>query len=176
MKILHVMNISVPIIVGYSIRSRNIVVHQREIGMEPWVITSLRQGPTQKRLEKVDGIPHLRTNWPKKGFPRNIPALRLVLEIVVSYSSICDAIRKVSPDIIHCHSPVLCAVPALLAARRFSIPVVYEIRAFWEDAAGCQSENFSFIDSVPLNQVFRNIYLSLWLTGLSPFQAPSKGI
>jgi len=39
------------------------------------------------------------------------------------------------PDIIHAHSPVLNAIPALWAGRKLGIPVVYEIRAFWEDAA-----------------------------------------
>ena len=39
------------------------------------------------------------------------------------------------PDILHAHSPVLNGFPALKAGRRLKIPVVYEIRAFWEDAA-----------------------------------------
>ena len=36
---------------------------------------------------------------------------------------------------IHAHSPVLDAVPAIRVGRKLGIPVVYEIRAFWEDAA-----------------------------------------
>jgi len=36
---------------------------------------------------------------------------------------------------LHAHSPVLNAIPALRAGRKLGIPVVYEIRAFWEDAA-----------------------------------------
>jgi PEP-CTERM/exosortase A-associated glycosyltransferase len=39
------------------------------------------------------------------------------------------------PAVLHAHSPVLNAWPALWAGRRLGIPVVYEIRAFWEDAA-----------------------------------------
>jgi PEP-CTERM/exosortase A-associated glycosyltransferase len=42
-------------------------------------------------------------------------------------------IRK--PDILHAHSPALNAIPALRVGRSLGIPVVYEIRAFWEDAA-----------------------------------------
>lgn len=38
------------------------------------------------------------------------------------------------PDIIHAHSPILNAIPALIIGRILKIPVVYEIRAFWEDA------------------------------------------
>ena len=36
---------------------------------------------------------------------------------------------------LHAHSPALCGMAALRAARRAGIPLVYEIRAFWEDAA-----------------------------------------
>ena len=39
------------------------------------------------------------------------------------------------PDVIHAHSPVLDALAALWVARRRKLPLVYEIRAFWEDAA-----------------------------------------
>ena len=39
------------------------------------------------------------------------------------------------PDILHAHSPALCGAAALKIARKHGIPLVYEIRAFWEDAA-----------------------------------------
>jgi PEP-CTERM/exosortase A-associated glycosyltransferase len=39
------------------------------------------------------------------------------------------------PQLLHAHSPVLNALPALRVGRRLGIPVVYEVRAFWEDAA-----------------------------------------
>ncbi len=43
--------------------------------------------------------------------------------------------RQVQPHILHAHSPVLDAIPALRVGRRLGLPVVYEVRAFWEDAA-----------------------------------------
>ena len=46
-----------------------------------------------------------------------------------------EVARRVRPDILHAHSPVLNAIPALWVGRRLGIPVVYEVRAFWEDAA-----------------------------------------
>ena len=46
-----------------------------------------------------------------------------------------EVAREVRPNIIHAHSPVLNALPAIKVARKLGIPVVYEIRAFWEDAA-----------------------------------------
>jgi PEP-CTERM/exosortase A-associated glycosyltransferase len=46
-----------------------------------------------------------------------------------------EVVKIVEPDILHAHSPVLNALPALRVGRRSGIPVVYEVRAFWEDAA-----------------------------------------
>jgi PEP-CTERM/exosortase A-associated glycosyltransferase len=43
-------------------------------------------------------------------------------------------------DIIHAHSPALCGLGALLAARSKNLPFVYELRAFWEDAAVDQNK------------------------------------
>lgn len=46
-----------------------------------------------------------------------------------------EVAEQVRPDILHAHSPVLNALPALRVGKRLGIPVVYEVRAFWEDAA-----------------------------------------
>ena len=46
-----------------------------------------------------------------------------------------DQARRLRPHIIHVHSPVLNAIPALRVGRKLGIPVAYEVRAFWEDAA-----------------------------------------
>jgi len=46
-----------------------------------------------------------------------------------------EVIELEKPDILHAHSPILNAIPALWVGGKLGIPVVYEIRAFWEDAA-----------------------------------------
>ncbi len=46
-----------------------------------------------------------------------------------------ELVRTLRPDILHPHSPVLNAIPAIRVGRKHGIPVVYEIRASWEDAA-----------------------------------------
>ncbi len=50
-------------------------------------------------------------------------------------------IKIVRPDILHAHSPTLNVLPALRVAHNLNIPVVYEIRAFWEDAAVVHGTN-----------------------------------
>jgi glycogen(starch) synthase len=65
-------------------------------------------------------------NWPVMGEWQLMRALEARIEEVAN---------QIKPDIIHAHSPVLNAMPALSVGGKLEIPVVYEIRAFWEDAA-----------------------------------------
>ncbi len=46
-----------------------------------------------------------------------------------------EVIQKESPDIIHAHSPILNGLPAIKVGNKLGLPVVYEVRALWEDAA-----------------------------------------
>ena len=46
-----------------------------------------------------------------------------------------EVIKETRPDILHAHSPVLNGMPALWAAERHGLPLVYEVRSLWEDAA-----------------------------------------
>ena len=60
------------------------------------------------------------------------------------YQRLCQLIPVLKPDVLHAHSPALNGVAAHFAAKRFGLPLVYEVRAFWEDAAvdqGTSSEN-----------------------------------
>jgi PEP-CTERM/exosortase A-associated glycosyltransferase len=43
--------------------------------------------------------------------------------------------KRQDVQLIYAHSPALCGLAALQAARKAGLPFVYEIRAFWEDAA-----------------------------------------
>jgi PEP-CTERM/exosortase A-associated glycosyltransferase len=43
--------------------------------------------------------------------------------------------KRENIDILHAHSPILNALPALWVSHQMRIPMVYEIRASWEDAA-----------------------------------------
>ena len=46
-----------------------------------------------------------------------------------------NVIEAWNPEILHAHSPALNGLAALGVARRKGLPLLYEIRAFWEDAA-----------------------------------------
>ena len=135
MKVLHVLNDSVPLVGGYTSRSKCIVKYQKRVGIEPFVVTSVRQGLTGVRSEEIDGITYFRTNWSPGNLFRGASILGVLGEIFILYRNILRSIKAVQPQVIHSHSPILCAIPGLVAARKKKIPFVYEIRAFWEDAA-----------------------------------------
>src|SRR5205085_11963380 len=84
--------------------------------------------------EEVDGVHFYRTAWDPGGVGR-VPVLRELAQMHATRARLAAIAREVRPDILHAHSPVLNAMPALSVGRCLGIPVVYEVRAFWEDAA-----------------------------------------
>jgi PEP-CTERM/exosortase A-associated glycosyltransferase len=131
MRILHVLDHGLPLQSGYTFRTRAILKAQIERGWSVAAVTGARHGASGGGHEVVDGLDFHRTVPPAKTFSplqewREIGALtRRVMEVA----------REFRPDVIHAHSPVLDAVAALRAGKRLGVPVLYEIRAFWEDAA-----------------------------------------
>lgn len=141
MRVLHVLDISVPMLAGYTSRSRYIVLNQRALGLDPVVVTSVRfENKTDASMEEIDGIRYHRTPRPQSGLPLidivgDKPFVKEALEINHFRRRIVEVAQKEQVDLIHAHSSILCGIPAYLAARQLGLPYVYEIRAFWEDAA-----------------------------------------
>lgn len=134
MRILHILDHSIPLHSGYTFRTLSLLREQRALGWETHHLTSPKQGATARQEEDIDGLVFLRTA-PVQGALAQWPALGEWL-LMQKLGRRLDAVaRRLRPDVIHVHSPVLNALPALKVGRRLGIPVVYEIRAFWEDAA-----------------------------------------
>src|SRR5713226_5346703 len=131
MKILHVLDHSLPKGSGYSYRSRRIMALQKRLGLEPVVLTSPKQGTAADGHERLDGITHYRTGRAGGRLPF-ARELRLMLRLA---SRITRVARAEGAEVIHAHSPSLNGLPALWAGRRLGLRVVYEVRTFWEDAA-----------------------------------------
>jgi PEP-CTERM/exosortase A-associated glycosyltransferase len=132
MRILHIFDHSLPLHSGYVFRSVAILREQRALGWETFHLTTPRQGPCAAPEDQVDGWHFFRTQASK---PFSIAGLREMIEMAATTKRIAEAIEQVRPDILHAHSPVLNVLPALRVGRRLGIPVVYEMRASWEDAA-----------------------------------------
>ena len=134
MRILHVLDHSIPLHSGYTFRTLSILREQRARGWETLHLTSPKQGASSATEEDVDGWHFYRTPAEGSLFYR-LPLVRELRLMQRTAARIEDIVRARRPDLIHAHSPVLNALPALQVGRRHRIPVVYEVRAFWEDAA-----------------------------------------
>jgi PEP-CTERM/exosortase A-associated glycosyltransferase len=133
LKVLHVLDHSVPIHSGYTFRTLALLREQRKRGWQTFHVTSPKHTATQQQEEDVGGLHFFRTP-PTEGMVRLLGLDELVLMHHLE-RRIEQVVERVAPDLLHAHSPVLNAFPALRVGRRLGIPVVYEVRAFWEDAA-----------------------------------------
>lgn len=135
-RVLHVLDHSLPLHSGYTFRTRAILKAQEAAGLEVRGITGLRhEGELPARQtpgsETVDGLIFHRTAG-EAGGPAGLREWREIGLLAQAIETVCQEWR---PDIIHAHSPALCGLAALRVAKKRAIPFVYEIRAFWEDAA-----------------------------------------
>jgi PEP-CTERM/exosortase A-associated glycosyltransferase len=134
MRIMHILDHSIPLHSGYTFRTLSILREQRALGFKTSHITSPKQGPSRNHEEHVDGWHFFRTP-DTPSLLGKAPALKQLAVINRLAARLMEAAQDVKPDILHAHSPVLNAIAALRVGRKLGIPVVYEIRAFWEDAA-----------------------------------------
>ena len=131
MRVLHVLDHSLPLQSGYVFRTLGILSAQQGFGWATIQLTSPRYHSGETALERVDGWEFHRTS---KHASRT-PLIREVQEMRATERKLHELIAQYQPDILHSHSPVLNGIPALRAARRAKLPLIYEVRAFWEDAA-----------------------------------------
>lgn len=134
LRVLHVLDHSIPLHSGYTFRTRSILQQQRALGWETFHLTSPKQGTTKAAHEQVDGLSFFRTTA-AAGIFGNLPVLNQLAVINRLTERLLEVAREIKPDVIHAHSPALNAIAALRVGKKLNIPVVYEIRAFWEDAA-----------------------------------------
>ncbi|MCX9156874.1 glycosyltransferase, exosortase A system-associated [Niveibacterium sp. 24ML] len=134
MRILHVLDHSIPLHSGYTFRTAAILREQARLGWETHHLTSPKQGTCKLAVETVDGLVFHRTPVPTAAWSGKplLGELELMRQIERRLD---ELIVELKPQVLHAHSPVLNAIPAIRAARRHGLPVVYEVRAFWEDAA-----------------------------------------
>lgn len=133
-RILHVLDHSLPLHSGYTFRTRAILKAQEAAGLEVRGITSQRHNNEAEWTtaeETFDGLTFHRT----AGTPRGFAGVSEFREMGALKDAILELAKEWRPDVIHAHSPALCGGGAMRAARQLGVPFVYEIRAFWEDAA-----------------------------------------
>ncbi len=134
LRILHVLDHSIPLHSGYSFRTLSILREQRKLGWQTFHLTTPRHVGCSVAEEEVNGWHFYRTPPAAQGSSRfpGVGEMRLMQQVE---QRLMEVAKIVKPDILHAHSPVLNAFPALRVGQRLGLPVAYEVRAFWEDAA-----------------------------------------
>lgn len=130
-RILHVLDHSLPAHSGYTFRTRALMKAQAAKGWAVAGVTGVRHPDPGPDGETVDGLTFYRT-------PPIAPArapIREWREIGALAKRVEALANEWKPDVLHAHSPVLDGLAALRVGKKLGIPVIYEIRAFWEDAA-----------------------------------------
>jgi len=140
MKILHVLETSAPHTVGYTVRAKAIIDHQRQLGLDPVVVTSPLFAASDKRaaLEEIDGTRYYRTNHisPPAAARSKMSSYARRLAMIARYRhAVSDIARKERPDVIHAHSSYMNAYASVPAVRQLGVPLVYEVRTLWGEAA-----------------------------------------
>lgn len=133
-KVLHILYHSLPPQSGYAFRSHNILEAQSKRGWEVVAVTApqVETSSFSKPQERIRGFRYYRAGAVPRGvglFGRERRLMRALTR------RLREVVELEQPDLLHAHSPVLNAISALRVGRETGIPVVYEIRAFWEDAA-----------------------------------------
>ena len=120
MRILHILDHSIPLHSGYAFRTLAILKEQRALGWETFHLTSPKQGPAAADEEQVDGWHFYRT-LPPGGMLEGVPGLEEIELMGEIAHRIEQIVKRIRPHILHAHSPVLNAIPALRVGRRLGI-------------------------------------------------------
>ena len=134
MKILHILDHSIPLHSGYTFRTKAILEQQRKLGWETLQVTSAKHLIAKAEIEEIDGLTFYRSA-PISSWLAKLPVLNQWAIVLSLEKRLDDIILQHKPDILQAHSPALNGWAALKVAKKHNIPLVYECRAFWEDAA-----------------------------------------
>ncbi len=133
-RILHVLDHSLPLQSGYAFRTLALLREQRALGWETFQVTTPKHYAPGPREEDVAGLTFFRTAYRSRMLAR-FPVLGNAAVVSSTARRLAGLARRLRPDVIHAHSPCLAGMAALRVGRALGIPVVYEMRASWEDAA-----------------------------------------
>jgi PEP-CTERM/exosortase A-associated glycosyltransferase len=127
----HTLDHVLPEVSGYSIRSHNLLRALRIEGFDVVAVSSSSRESTAVE-DEIDGVRYVHLPFRVQSEVQT-PAV-LWRRVAVFGRWLSNEVRRRRASLIHAHTPFLNVLPALWAARRRRLPLVYEVRAFWEDA------------------------------------------
>ncbi len=131
-RILHIVTDALPSTsAGYTVRTQEISLAQRGAGMDPHVVTRIGFPVTSGAIDArktvtVDGVPYHRLlPWMMPGRTDTIATQSL--------KRAASLVTQITPAVLHAASNYSNALIALALRDAVHLPVVYEVRGFWED-------------------------------------------
>lgn len=150
-RVAYVLYSSLPwISTGYAVRSQRLALALREAGADlhcltrpgfPWdenpAALSAEMPLDRPFEEEIEGLPYLRSPEPQFGSWQNYPAY-----VRSSAEALTARFLDLRPAVVMAASNHACALPALIAARRLGLPMVYDMRGFWELSRAAREPGF----------------------------------
>src|SRR5579864_2378388 len=117
LRVLHVLDHSVPLQSGYVFRTLSILREQRALGWKTFQLTTPKHYAPGPLEEEIDGVHFFRTRLRPASVSR-VPLVNQAAVVLATASRLDELIPRLRPDIIHAHSPALNGVAALSAGRK----------------------------------------------------------
>jgi glycosyltransferase involved in cell wall biosynthesis len=131
-RVLHLVTDALPSTnAGYTVRTQQVALAQRAVGLDPHVATRIGFPVTAgavdgRALVAVDGVPYHRLlPWVMPG------RLDALYETHLRHAA--RLAKELQPAVLHAASNYANALIALALRDATKLPVVYEVRGFWED-------------------------------------------
>ena len=131
-RVLHIVTDALPSTsAGYTVRTQEIAIAQRAAGLDPHVVTRIGFPVTAGSVDgratvTVDGVPYHRLlPWVMPG------RMDVLYETHLRHAA--QLTERLRPAVLHAASNYANAVIALALRDATQLPVVYEVRGFWED-------------------------------------------
>ena len=131
--ILHLVGHSAPHSqVGYTVRTHSVTRAQRQAGLEPHVVTRLGYPwddgfADAGGCDELDGVLYHRLRS-AGGTPAHLGH-----RLAATVHAAAEVVREVRPAVLHAATDYRNALVALTLGKAFRLPVVYEVRGFWEE-------------------------------------------
>lgn len=132
--VLHVVGRSAPYAgSGYAVRTQHTLLALRAVGVDAQAVTHLgfpwEDGYDAGDVEDVDGVPHYRLRIPAD----TVLPLPFDQRLTLNIDALTAVVETVRPSLLHASSDFRNGLLAVVAGERLGIPVIYEMRGFWEE-------------------------------------------
>lgn len=132
MRILHILDHSIPRRSDYATRTLALIEEQRTLGLHTIQLTGPRQG--KRHAADRDGWHFFRTA-PRYAALARLPLLQHLFAADAIAARLREVIKMTRPDLLHAHPPLANSVAALREGRRHGLPVLCEIGALRDSAS-----------------------------------------